>query len=165
MFAGLYAVIEAWINAKATNSNRGALYALYQIANFVASASGQMALKPLGPGGFSPFAVAGGAARARDRADGDDQRRSARPAAKRAPPPHLARPRWRRFRAVAVLAAGAANGALFALGPVFAVEIGMTPSSVPLFTSSIVLGSALGVLPIARRSPTASTAGWSWPRS
>ena len=59
VFAGLYAVIEAWINAKATNSNRGALYALYQIANFVASASGQLALKPLGVSGFSPFAVAG----------------------------------------------------------------------------------------------------------
>ena len=25
VFAGLYAVIEAWINAKATNANRGAL--------------------------------------------------------------------------------------------------------------------------------------------
>ena len=48
----------------------------------------------------------------------------------------------------ATLAAGAANGALFALGPVFAVEIGMAPKSVPLFTSSIVLGSALGVFPI-----------------
>jgi MFS family permease len=48
-----------------------------------------------------------------------------------------------------VLAAGAANGALFALGPVFALGIGMTATSAPLFTSSIVLGSALGVLPIA----------------
>jgi MFS family permease len=52
----------------------------------------------------------------------------------------------------AVLAAGAANGALFALGPVFAVGIGMAPTSAPLFTSSIVLGSALGVLPIAALS-------------
>src|SRR5271166_2241419 len=58
VFAGLYAVIEAWINAKATNANRGALYASYQIANFAASAGGQMALQPLGPHGFSPFAVA-----------------------------------------------------------------------------------------------------------
>jgi MFS family permease len=49
----------------------------------------------------------------------------------------------------AVLAAGAANGALFALGPVFAVGIGMTATNAPLFTSSIVLGSALGILPIA----------------
>ena len=148
MFAGLYAVIEAWINAKAANSNRGALYALYQIANFVASASGQLALKPLGPNGFSAFAVAGAllalaiVPMAMTSVDPPAQPRSVRPRliwlARVAPIPCFA-----------VLAAGAANGALFALGPVFAVEIGMTPSSVPLFTSSIVLGSALGVLPIA----------------
>ena len=148
VFAGLYAVIEAWINAKATNSNRGALYALYQIANFVASASGQLALKPLGPDGFSSFAVAGAllalaiVPMAMTSVEAPTQPRSVRPRliwlVRTAPIP-----------CCAVLAAGAANGALFALGPVFAVEIGMAPSSVPLFTSSIVLGSALGVLPIA----------------
>ena len=74
VFAGLYAVIEAWINAKATNANRGALYALYQIANFSASATGQMALQPLGPGRPLGLRRRGGAPGARDRSDGDDQR-------------------------------------------------------------------------------------------
>jgi MFS family permease len=148
VFAGLYAVIEAWINAKATNANRGALYALYQIANFAASASGQLALKPLGAGGFSAFAVAGAllalaiVPMAMTSVDPPAQPRSVRPRliwlARRAP-----------ISCFAVLAAGAANGALFALGPVFAVGIGMAPTSAPLFTSSIVLGSALGVFPIA----------------
>jgi len=147
VFAGLYAVIESWINAKATNSNRGALYALYQIANFVASASGQMALTPLGPGGFAAFDVAGAllalaiVPMAMTRVDPPAQPRSVRPRliwlARAAP-----------ISCLAALAAGAANGALFALGPVFAVGIGMAPKSVPLFTSSIVLGSALGVFPI-----------------
>jgi MFS family permease len=148
VFAGLYAVIESWINAKATNANRGALYALYQIANFVASAGGQLALKPLGPDGFPCFAVAGAllalaiVPMAMTSVDPPAQPRSVRPRliwlARLAP-----------VSCFAVLAAGAANGALFALGPVFAVDIGMAPASVPLFTSSIVLGSALGVLPIA----------------
>ncbi len=148
VFAGLYAVIESWINAKATNSNRGALYALYQIANFVASASGQLALKPLGPDGFSSFAVAGAllalaiVPMAMTSVDPPAPPRSVRPRLiwliRMAPIPCLA-----------ALAAGAANGALFALGPIFAVEIGMTVNSVPLFTSSVVLGSALGVFPIA----------------
>jgi MFS family permease len=148
VFAGLYAVIEAWINAKATNSNRGALYALYQIANFAASASGQLALKPLRPNGFSAFAVAGAllalaiVPMAMTSVDPPAQPRSVRPRL-------IWLVRMAPISCFAVLAAGAANGALFALGPVFAVEIGMTPSSVPLFTSSIVLGSALGVLPIA----------------
>ena len=151
VFAGLYAVIEAWINAKATNANRGALYALYQIANFAASASGQLALRPLGPGGFSPFAVAGAllalaiVPMAMTSVDPPAQPRSVRPRLiwllRIAPIPCFA-----------VLAAGAANGAQFALGPVFAVGIGMTPTNAPLFTSSIVLGSALGVLPIGALS-------------
>ncbi len=148
VFAGLYAVIEAWINAKATNSNRGALYALYQIANFAASASGQLALKPLGPDGFSSFAVAGAllalaiVPMAMTSVDPPAQPRSVRPRL-------IWLVRLAPLSCFAVLAAGAANGALFALGPVFAVEIGMTASSVPLFTSSVVLGSALGVLLIA----------------
>ena len=148
VFAGLYAVIEAWINAKATNANRGVLYALYQIANFAASGSGQLALRPLGAGGFSAFAVSGAllalaiVPMAMTSVDPPAQPRSVRPRllwlVRKAPIPCFA-----------VLAAGAANGAQFALGPVFAVGIGMTPTSAPLFTSSIVLGSALGVLPIA----------------
>jgi MFS family permease len=148
VFAGLYAVIESWINAKATNANRGALYALYQIANFGASAGGQLALKPLGPEGFSSFAVAGALLAL---AIVPMAMTSVDPPAQ----PQRVRPRliWlvrlAPLSCFAGLAAGAANGALFALGPVFAVEIGMTPTSVPLFTSSIVLGSALGVMPIA----------------
>ena len=148
VFAGLYAVIESWINAKATNANRGALYAFYQIANFGASASGQLALKPLGLGGFSAFAVSGAllalaiVPMAMTSVDPPAQPRSVRPRL-------IWLARFAPIACLAALAAGAANGALFALGPVFAVEIGMTPSSVPLFTSSIVLGSALGVLPIA----------------
>jgi MFS family permease len=147
VFAGLYAVIEAWINAKATNANRGALYALYQIANFSASATGQMALQPLGPGGFSPFAVAAAllalaiVPMAVTSVDPPAQPRSVRPRLLwliRAAP----------VSCFAVLAAGAANGASFALVPVFAVDIGMTPDRVPLFTSAIVVGSALGVFPV-----------------
>jgi MFS family permease len=147
VFAGLYAVIEAWINAKATNANRGALYALYQIANFSASATGQMALQPLGPGGFSPFAVAAAllalaiVPMAVTSVDPPAQPRSVRPRLLwliRATP----------VSCFAVLAAGAANGASFALGPVFAVDIGMTPDRAPLFTSAIVVGSALGVFPV-----------------
>ncbi len=146
VFAGLYAVIEAWINAKASNANRGALYALYQIANFSASATGQMALQPLGPGGFAPFAVAGAllalaiVPMAMTSVDPPVQPKSVRPRL-------LWLIRVAPISCFAVLAAGAANGASFALGPVFAVDVGMSPDRAPLFTSAIVVGSALGVFP------------------
>jgi len=151
VFAGLYAVIEAWINAKATNANRGALYALYQIANFGASASGQMALQPLGASGFSPFAVSAAllalaiVPMGLTRVDPPAQPRSVRPRivwlVKTAP-----------LSCLGALAAGTANGALFALGPVFAVQIGMTPDRAPIFTSAMVIGSACGVFPIGALS-------------
>jgi MFS family permease len=151
VFAGIYAVIEAWINAKANNSNRGALYALYQIANFSASAGGQMILQPLGPNGFSPFAVAGALLAlailpmAMTSVDPPAQPRSVRPRL-------LWLIRMGPLSCLAVLAAGAANGASFALGPIFAVGVGMSPDTAPLFTSAIVIGSAFGVFPVGALS-------------
>jgi MFS family permease len=147
VFAGLYAVIEAWINARADDANRGALYALYQIANFGASAAGQMALKPLGPMGFSPFAVAGAllalaiVPMAMTSVDPPVKPRTVRPRL-------LWLVRMAPVSCLAVLAAGAANGASISLGPIFAVGIGMSPGNAPVFTSAIVLGSAVGVFPI-----------------
>ncbi len=147
VFAGLYAVIEAWINARASNSNRGALYALYQIANFVASAAGQIALQPLGATGFAAFSVAGALIAlaivpiAMTRVD---------PPA----PPLSVRPRllWLIRMApvscAAALGAGAANGASISLGAIFAVGVGMPSDRAPHFTAAIVVGSALGVFPI-----------------
>jgi hypothetical protein len=47
----------------------------------------------------------------------------------------------------AALAAGAANGAAFALAPIYTLGIGVKPSAAPLFTVAIVFGSAVGVYP------------------
>ena len=147
VFAGLYAVIEAWINARADNANRGAVYALYQIANFGASAAGQLALQPLGPTGFSAFAAASAllalaiVPMSLTSVDPPAQPRTVRPRL-------LWLARMAPVSCVAVFAAGAANGASISLGPIFAVGIGMAPDNAPVFTSAIVLGSAVGVFPI-----------------
>ena len=52
----------------------------------------------------------------------------------------------------AAFVAGAANGASISLAPVYALQIGVDPRAVPLFTSAIVIGSALGVYPVGRLS-------------
>jgi MFS family permease len=151
VFAGLYAVIEAWINARASNANRGALYALYQIASFAASAAGQMLLQPLGPSGFQAFAVAGTllalaiVPMAMTSVDPPEQPRTVRPRL-------LWLIRWAPIPCAAAFAAGAANGALISLGPVFAVGIGMSPDAAPQFTAAVVVGSALGVFPVGALS-------------
>lgn len=146
VFAGIYAVTESWINAKATNANRGALYGVYQIVNFAASTGGQLSLRLFAAGSFAPFTISGVLLAlsivplALTNVD---------PPA----PPRFLRPRllWlvrlAPVSAAGALVAGAANGAVWALGPLYALGLGMKPSAAPLFTSAIVFGSALGVYP------------------
>ena len=151
VFAGIYAVIELWINAKADNASRGALYSVYQLVAFVASAGGQLVLRGFAPGSFLPFSVAGAMLAlgivplTMTSVDPPAQPKSIR-----------LRLLWlvnlAPVSALGTLIAGFANGALFALGPVYALQIGMEPTSVPLFTAAIVAGSALGVYPAGRIS-------------
>jgi MFS family permease len=146
VLAGIYAVAESWINATANNANRGSLYGIYQIVNFAAAATGQLMLRGLGPGGF--VAVTVGSALlalaivplATTRADAPDQPRAIG-----------LKLSWL-FGLSRVSVAGAANGAAFALAPIYALQSGVRPSAVPLFTAAIVIGSALGVYPVGRLS-------------
>ncbi len=151
VFAGLYAVIESWINAKATNSNRGALYGFYQIVAYAASAGGQMALTLQSPTSFVGFTI-GGALLALSTIP------LALTNADAPIPPRVARLRliWlMKLSPVGALAAflvGATNGAYAALGPVYALGVGFSAGAVPLFTTAVTLGSALGVYPAGRLS-------------
>ncbi|MGA2045727.1 MAG: MFS transporter [Roseiarcus sp.] len=149
--AGLYGVIETWINAKASNSNRGALYGIYQIVNFCASACGQLILTLRAPTSFELFSVSAALLAM-----------AIVPLAMTTVEPPL-EPRTVRIRlgwlarlspvaAVAAVAVGAANGAVFAMGPIYALGLGLSPEAVPWFTTAIVLGSALGVYPAGRLS-------------
>ena len=151
VFAGVYAVVESWINAKASNANRGAIYAIYQFVSFVASAGGQLSLVLFAPDSFLPFSVAGALLAL---AIVPMAMTSVDPPA--APKSVSLRLAWliriAPASALATFVAGVANGALFALGPVYALQVGMAPSAVPLFTAAIVAGSALGVYPAGRLS-------------
>ncbi len=146
VFAGIYAVVESWINAKASNANRGALYGVYQIVTFGASAGGQLLLRAFAPASYLPFTIGGALlALAIVPLTMTSVDPPAQPKSVRLRLPWLVR--LAPVSAFAALAAGAANGAAFALGPVYALGIGVKPSAVPLFTAAIVAGSALGVYP------------------
>ena len=45
-FAGLYMVIESWLNERASNTNRGQLFATYMVIQLAAVTIGQMLLPP-----------------------------------------------------------------------------------------------------------------------
>ncbi|GAK44573.1 major facilitator transporter [Tepidicaulis marinus] len=57
-FAGLYMVIESWINETSTNETRGRLLGIYLVVNLLSVTAGQLLLNLSAPEGFILFAVA-----------------------------------------------------------------------------------------------------------
>ncbi len=150
-FAGLYGVIDGWVQGKAENEHRGQLGGAYQTVHFVAVACGQMLLPIADPKGFQLFIVVGMLFAA-----------SIIPfSLSRTEPPAL--PETARleigwlFRsapasAVAALAIGAANGSFWSLSPVYAAANGMSTTEIATFLTATILGSAAAVMPIGRYS-------------
>ncbi len=56
--AGVLVVIESWFSSRATNTNRGALFAVYQIIFYIAAAGGQLVVNLGDPASFMPFTLA-----------------------------------------------------------------------------------------------------------
>ena len=56
--AGLMLVVESWFSTRATNENRGTLFASYQVVFYLASAGGQLLLSFATPSGTLAFSVA-----------------------------------------------------------------------------------------------------------
>lgn len=150
-FAGLYMVIESWLNEKASNTNRGQLLATYMVIQLVAITAGQMLL-PLGePEGFALFVVTAIAITL-----------ALVPVSlttSSAPQPlsavRLRLARLYRMSPVGVLGCffvGLANGAFGGLGAVFAQNIGLSTTGVALFMSAALVGGALFQIPFGRLS-------------
>lgn len=55
--AALLVVIESWLSSRATNTNRGSLFALYQIVFYLAAAGGQLLVNVGDPASFLPFTI------------------------------------------------------------------------------------------------------------
>jgi len=58
--AGLYVVIESWLNASATNANRGRVLGSYVAVMMAGFAGGALLYRATGVGGAGPFLVASG---------------------------------------------------------------------------------------------------------
>ncbi|MCW6510735.1 MFS transporter [Lichenifustis flavocetrariae] len=150
-FAGLYAVIEAWLNARSDNSNRGRVYALYQIVTFAGSAAGQEMIaftKPQAELLFGlaalclaaavvPLALSKGAAPRVSRSVSLQLRWMARLSP---------------IGTVAALCIGAANGSFYSLAPVYGLGLGLSSAKVATFMTATILGTAAAVYPVARLS-------------
>ncbi len=146
-FAALYIVIESWLNDSATNENRGVIFSIYAMITLTVMAAGQMMTLLYDPSGFELFIIAsvlvslGAVPVALSTSPTPEQ-------------PHVVSVdlRWL-FKVspsgtLGCLASGLVNGSFWALGPVFATQVGGNVSLAAWFMTAAVLGGAIGQWPL-----------------
>ena len=149
--AGIYLVIESWLNDRATNQTRGLVMSAYVMVNFGAFTVGQLLVTLYPIEQASSFMIA--AMLASLAIIPVALTRSAQPAPIAIvsfKPVHL-------FHAapvglVASLMVGVANGAFWGLGPISAAGSGMDVRDVALFMSAATLAGAVAQWPVGRLS-------------
>lgn len=149
--AGLFLIIESWLNDRATNDNRGLIMSGYIVVNFLMTTAGQLMVLLAPIQNFELFAAASILVSL-----------AVVPVAltTSAQPAPIAivqfRP-LRLFRMAPVGLAGTfmigvANGAFWSLVTVFAIGRGMTSNGAAIFLSIAVVGGALMQWPVGRLS-------------
>jgi MFS family permease len=145
--AGVYMVIESWLNERTSNERRGGILAFYTSLNLTAITAGQLLLPLYDPHRFELFIISSILVSL-----------AAVPVAlsTSAAPAPLTRVSLRFMRIITqspagvagCAAAGLISGAFWTLAPVFALNAGLSVTEVSLFMSVIVLGGALGQWPL-----------------
>ena len=150
-FAGLYVVAESWLNDSATNETRGQLLSIYVIIQNAGFAAGQGLLTLSDPAGYDLFILVSVLVSV-----------ALLPILiTAAPAPSFAAPEKLRFRelyeasplgVVGIIGSGLSVGAFFAMGAVYAGQIGLALAGVSLVMSAFTLGGTLLQWPVGRLS-------------
>ena len=141
-FAGIYMVIESWLNERATNETRGQVLASYMLVNLLSLTVGQFLISAADPLGYVLFCLVSILVSV-----------AIIPVSitrTEAPVPQKPRPLpIRRLFSisplgfVSCLAYGLAMGAYWGLAPVFAGLVGLDTDGIALFMSLCILGGGL----------------------
>lgn len=152
-FAGLFMVIESWLNDTTSNETRGQVLSVYTVINLTVVTLGQLMMNLSSPYDSTLFTFVSILLSV-----------SIIPVAltkSMAPPPLLSvklRIRWLLNASitgcVGCLCTGLVTGAFWTLAPVFAQESGMSIKSITIFMSVAVIGGALSQWPIGKISDT-----------
>lgn len=150
-FAGLYMVIESWLNERAENATRGRILATYTSINLFAIMGGQLLLQIPDTSGFARFAVVSVLLSLATIPVALTKTLQPQPIAT----PDIDLRGLYRLSPVAVaggLLIGFAGACFWTLGPVFAAGTGHGDRFVAFFMSTSVLGGALAQWPLGRLS-------------
>lgn len=141
-FAGLIMVIESWINERATNSNRGRILSVYRVIDLSATTAGNALLATADPADFHLFATVSILMSialvpvALTKSDAPKPIETAR----------LDIPRLFKLSPVAAVGApliGLANASFWAVGAVYAQQLGYGTTLIASFISAVIIGAAL----------------------
>jgi MFS family permease len=147
--AGVLVVIESWFSSRATNTNRGTLFAIYQIVFYSSVAGGQLLINVGEPSSFIPFSLAAvlltvaliplALTRMEAPEVGAIERLSVFTLARES------------FTGVAgALTCGVLIGSFYALGPVYATLVGLEISRVSTFMASAIIAAMVLAWPLGR---------------
>ncbi|NRB19093.1 MAG: MFS transporter [Rhodobacteraceae bacterium] len=145
--AGCYTVIEAWLNAKVTNENRGRAMGSYRVVDMGASLAAQLIIAVLPPAAYVSYnllAILCCAALLPLTLTRASQPET--PAAPRLRP-GLA---WRcsPLAVAGVLVAALSSASFRMVGPLYGQEVGLAIDQIAFFLASFVLGGALAQYPM-----------------
>lgn len=150
-FAGLFTVIESWINSGVENRDRARVLSVYRIIDLGAVTGSQFLIPAVGAGGFAIFAVMTIMITLSLVPVSLGDRSNPKP-------PENVKFDLRRAWAISPLGAigaisvGLSNSAFRMLSPVYAQEIGLTVTDVAAFVSASIIGGALIQYPLGYAS-------------
>lgn len=150
-FAGLYMVIESWLNERATNETRGRLFSIYLIVNFSSITLGQLLLNLDAPSAFTLFAFV--SILTSLALVPISLTTSVQPAPIASTEIFLKR--LYKISPVGMMGSfvvGVTNAPFWTLGPVFAKDSGLDVFGVSIFMTAAIIGGAIVQWPMGRIS-------------
>jgi MFS family permease len=149
--AGLIMVTESWLNTRASNHNRGQVLSFYMITNYFAAGCGQFLLSVGDPSQFQLFSLASVIFSLAllpvllTRAKAPVMTTAVRM-------PLISLYRLAPLGVIGVFCAGLINASVHGLGPVFAINIGLSEASLSLFMATIIMSGLLLQWPMGHLS-------------
>ncbi|WP_442578058.1 MFS transporter [Mesorhizobium sp. ASY16-5R] len=146
-FAGLFTVMEAWLNSGAPNEHRARVLALYRMVDICSVTGAQFLIPVFGPGGFTIFAIMSimitlslvpVSLGDRSNPTAPDDVKLDLPRVFRISP----------LGCIGCIAVGVTNSSFRTLSPVYAEELGMSVTDVVTFVSVGIIGGALIQYPL-----------------
>ncbi|MDG4908401.1 MFS transporter [Mesorhizobium sp. WSM4898] len=146
-FAGLFTVMEAWLNSGVGNKDRARVLAIYRMVDIGSVTGAQFLIPIFGAGGFATFAVMSMMITfSLVPVSLGDRSNPAPPEDVKLDLPRV----WRisPLGSIGCIAVGVTNSAFRTLSPVYAEEIGMSVADVVTFVSVGIFGGALIQYPL-----------------